>query len=422
MKAIIFILGILFITTGNAQKFDCSSNITAYQELLNVKKFNESFAIWTDVRKNCPKESEAVYTDGIKILQYKIDNATAEEKEKSVRDLMKLYDQYNKNFPASSQDFEVDKAMALLNNKIEANDEIFSLLDNGFSKASQNVTDANAIYTYFSMYTEKFAAGDKKITSNSVLEKYTLVNSLLNQLQVSKPEVKDYKTAQRAVDNLIKDIATCENLSDFYTKNFESNKDNSDWITSALMSLSNKCSSKPIFLTMAERLYAIKPTAQSAGFLGLGNTQQRKFAEATKFYVESADMQTNPTEKARTYYMLATGLLANDQAKSKEYVNKALVNDPKMGQAYLYLAQMYANSANECGKTDFEKKAVYYLASQTVEKAAIAEPRLKPTADKMAEDYATKSLKSSDISNAKMNGKSVSLGCWINETITFPSK
>ena len=423
MKAIIFILGVLFITNSNAQKIDCASKITAYQELFKEKKIKESFDAWSDVRINCPKESEAIYTDGIQILQFKIDNAASpEEKEKLVRDVLKLYDQYNKNYPNTTTDFEVNKAITLINNKIDSKDEIFNLLNTGFTKASQIVTDANAIYTYFSMYCEKFNSGVKQITSNLVLEKYTLVNSLLNQLQAAKPQNKDYKTAQRAIDNLIKDLATCENLETFYSKNYSANQENIDWLTSALISLSGKCSAKPIFNTMAEKLYSIKVSAQSANFLALANLKQRKFTEAITFYNESAELQTNSLEKAKIYYTLATGLLANDLSKSKENLSKALTFDPKMGKAYLFLAQLYANSAKDCSKTDFETKAVYYLAIQTAQKASIAEPRLKPTADKITEDFTLKALTSSEISKAKLNGKSITIGCWINETITFPAK
>jgi hypothetical protein len=432
MKAIIFILGVMSITNSNAQKFDCPTKITEYQELFKAKKITESFDTWTTVSKNCPKENEAVYSDGIEIIQYKIDNAgSAEEKEKLVRDVLKLYDQYNKYFPLTTQDFEVNKAMTLVDNKIDAKEEIFSLLDRGFNKASNKVTAANAIYTYFSMYCEKFNNGDKSITSNSVLEKYTLVNSLLNQLQAAKPDSNDsedarqnldYKSAQTAINKLIKDLATCENLDAFYSKNYTDNQENGDWITSALLSLSGKCSAKPIFNTLAEKLYAMKVTTQSANFMALAKLQQRKFPEAIKFYNESAELQINPIEKAKIYYTLATGLLANDLPKSKEYLKKALSSDPKMGKAYLFLAQLYSNSANDCGKTDFEKKAVYYLAIQTAQKAGVAEPRLKPTADKAAKDYEAKSLTADEISKAKMNGKLVTIGCWINETITFPSK
>ena len=215
MKAIIFILGVMFITNSNAQKFDCPSKMSEYQELFKAKKNTESFDTWTAVSKNCPKQNEAVYTDGIEIIQYKINNAaSAEEKEKLVRDVLKLYDQYNKYFPLTTTDFEVNKAMTLVANKIDAKEEIFTLLDRGFTKASNKVDDTNAIYTYFSMYCEKFNNGDKSTTSNSVLEKYTLVNSLLNQLQAAKPDSNeseqakqnsDYKTDQTAINKLIKD-------------------------------------------------------------------------------------------------------------------------------------------------------------------------------------------------------------------------
>lgn len=423
MKAIILLLGILFITNSNGQQYDCTSKTKTYQELLEAKKFTESFEIWNDVRKNCPKENNVIYTDGVQILQYKIDNAsTAEEKEKLVRDVLKLYDQYYKNFPLLAADYEVSKGMTLVDNKIDSKEEIFNLLDTGFSKAAASVTSANAIYTYFVLYLEKFKLGDTKITSNSVLDKYTLVNSLLLQLQNAHPEQKEYTTAHRAINKQIKELATCENLSDFYNKNFEANKENSEWLTAALINLSGQCASKPIFLSLAERLYSIKTTAESANFMALANINQRKIPEAIKFYNESAELQTNPIEKAKIYYTLASGLESGDPSKSKELLNKALALDPKMGKAYLFLAQLYTNNAADCGKTNFEKKAIVYLAIETNKKAAIAEPRLKPTADKINEGLTSKSLTPAEISKEKKNGKSLTIGCWINETITFPAK
>jgi hypothetical protein len=37
-------------------------------------------------------------------------------------------------------------------------------------------------------------------------------------------------------------------------------------------------------------------------------------------------------------------------------------------------------------------------------------------------NYASQSLTQDEINKAKMNGKSLNIGCWINETVTFPSK
>lgn len=424
MKTIYSIICILFIANINAQEFDCSSKTKEYQDFFKALKVAESYTTWSEVVKNCPKKSETVYTDGIKILQYKIDVAASkEEKEKGVRDLMKLYDQYNKNFPLTTTDFEVNKAMALHNNKIDAKEEIFSLMDRGFSKGASNVTDANAIYIYFSLYYDKHKTDSTKFTADSVIEKQTLLNSLLTQLQFSNPEkATEYKTAQNGIAALAKDVTTCDNLAAYYDKNYPLNKENTHWIIAALTSMSEKCSSKPVFYTMAQQLYTLKITAQSAGFLALANVKQRKFNEAIRFYNESAELETNPLEKAKIYYWVATGLLGNDPAKSKEYLNKTLTFDPKMGKAYLFLAQLYSDSAEECGKTAFEKKAVYFLAIQTAKKAGIAEPRLKAASDKMAEDFAPKSLTKKEIRKKKMNGKSLTIGCWINETIDFPRK
>jgi tetratricopeptide (TPR) repeat protein len=424
MKTIFSFVGILFLMTVNAQKFDCSSKTTSYQELFKAKKLAESFEIWTEVKKNCPKESESLYTDGFKILQYKIDNATTEEEKTTlVRDKMELYDQYNKYFPLSTADYEVSKAMVLHDNKIQAKDEIFTLFNNGFTNAPKSISNAKAIYLYYSLCYEKYKEGNKNYSSDIIIEKYMLVNSMLTNLQDTRPEKsQEYRAALRAINNLSKDVTTCDNLGAYYEKNYQANIKNINWITTALTSLSEKCSALPIFATMAEKLYSTKATSQSAYFMALSYTKQKKFSAAIEYYNNSAQMQPNPLEKAAIYYTLATGLSSGDKSKSKEYINKALTYDPKMGKAYFYLAQIYSSSKEECGKTDFEKKSVIYLAIQTANKAGTVDSKLKPAANKMVENLTPHSLTKEEIKKAKMNGKSQTIGCWINETITFPSK
>ena len=423
MKKLLSILGLFSVITVSAQKYDCVAKSEAYKQLYKERKVVEAFEIWSEVKKNCPKENEYIYTDGFELFQYKIDNAASEDdKLVLVREKMKLYDQYNKYFPLASTDYEVNKAMTLHDNKIDSKEEIFGLLENGFKNAPNSVNNPSAIYLYFNFYIEKFK-NDKSITSDVLIEKYTLVNSLLAQLEVANADKKeDYSTAKRGISALAKDVTTCDNLSAYYEKKFSENQENSNWITSALSTLSAKCSAKPIFTTMAEKLYSVQVTSQSSYFMALASMKQKKFQEAIRYYDESAQLEQNPVVKSTIYYTLATGLLSGEKAKSKEYLNKALDANPKMGKAYLYLAQLYTNSSAQCANTEFEKKAIYYLAIQTLNKASIADTKLKTTADKMASEFASKSVSSTDINKEKMNGKSIKIGCWINETITFPAK
>jgi tetratricopeptide (TPR) repeat protein len=424
MKAFYSIVGVLFFMTTNAQKFDCSSKIKEYQDLIQAKKISESYDSWNEVRKNCPKENETIYSDGVTILEYKIDNESSlEEKEKLVREELKLYDQFNKNFPLTIPDFEVQKAMTLYNHKIGTKDEILGLLDSGFAKASKNITSANTIYTYFNLYFEKYKEENSKITVDKALGKYMQVNELLENLIASMPEKNnEYKTAQRGIRALAKELTSCDRLSGYYEKQFENNKNDISWLNSALSNFTLKCSGLPIYNTMAEANYKLKATSKSAFYLANAYVKQRKFTEAIQYFTEAETLETDPIEKAKLNYSLATGLLSNDKVKSKELLNKTLSLNPKMGRAYLFLGELYANSAEECGQTDFQKKAVYYLAIETMKKAVAAEPILKTTVQKMSDNLASKSLTSAEISNAKMNGKSIKIECWINETIVFPTK
>ncbi len=408
---------------SHAQKYDCTLKTKEYQDLIKSNKIAESYDDWNDVRKNCPNENEAIYSDGITILEYKIDNVTAiEEKEKLVREEMSVYDQYYKNFPSSIPNYEAQKAMALYNHKIEANNEIVELLNSTFTKSPKSITEANVFYTYFSLYYAKYKEDSKNYTSDMVLDKYMQINTLLDALISSNTtKSSDYKSAQRGIHALAKDITNCDVLSAYYEKRFDNNKDHADWLTTALSNFTVKCSGQPIYNAMAEANYKIKATTKSAYYLANSSMKQRKFPEAIKYFTEAETLESNPLEKAKLNYSLATGLLSGDKPKAKELLLKAVSLDPKMGRAYLFLAELYTTSAEECGQTPFQKKAIYYLAQTTINKAALAEPILKTTVQRMTESLAAKSLTPTEISTEKMNGKSIKIGCWINETVSFPS-
>ena len=52
-------------------------------------------------------------------------------------------------------------------------------------------------------------------------------------------------------------------------------------------------------------------------------------------------------------------------------------NQPSLGRAYLLIASLYADSANDCGENQFNKRAVYWLAAQTAQKALRVDASLK---------------------------------------------
>ena len=92
-----------------------------------------------------------------------------------------------------------------------------------------------------------------------------------------------------------------------------------------------------------------------------------------------------------------------------------------MGNAYLLIANLYASSANNCGNTQFEKRAVYWLAAEQARKAASVDARVKRIAERTAVSYEGRAPSKTDIFTEANAGEVITFGCWIGQSVTVPS-
>jgi len=82
---------------------------------------------------------------------------------------------------------------------------------------------------------------------------------------------------------------------------------------------------------------------------------------------------------------------------------------------------MYARSAKNCGDTNFNKRAVYWLAAQEAQKASRVDPTLSKIAAQTATSYRAKAPSKSEIFSQSATGKTIKIGCWIGASVTVPS-
>ena len=81
---------------------------------------------------------------------------------------------------------------------------------------------------------------------------------------------------------------------------------------------------------------------------------------------------------------------------------------------------MYAASANNCGDTTFNKRAVYWLAAAEARKAGRVDGRLKKAAAQSAASYEAKAPSKSDIFSCSCSGSTIQIGCWIGGSVRVP--
>ena len=208
-----------------------------------------------------------------------------------------------------------------------------------------------------------------------------------------------------------------------YQRNFEANKGDAVWIKRAASRMDSKeCSDDPLFVTLVEALHALDPSADSAYYLGLLNDKRGNSEDALKYYEESITLEEDNYRKAKILLKIANKFkAAGRKSSARSYANKALSLQPSLGRAYLLIANLYADSANGCGDTQFKKQAVYWLAAQTAQKAGRVDASLKTLSARTVAAYNGRAPSKTDIFTKGNQGTTISFTCWIRRSIKVPN-
>lgn len=451
MKTKIFILfAVIFgLSETKAQNAaECAEKLSIFAELAKTKNYgDETYQHLQNLRKNCPSFSEAIYIYGERVINYRIDNAkTPADKEKEVRDFLQLQDDFLKYFPAKAKAVDVKKSMALFENNTGTPDEVYQLLDKAFKNDRANFTNAKALYVYFEIFVNDFEANKKGIQLQDVFNKYDLISDKIDEEEkgvsdaldvlIQKEEAgteltdkekraKDnsqinleaFETIRTSMDAKIAQLATCERLIPFLGGSFEEKKVDAEWLKRAADRLDKKgCSSDPLFSKISDALHALNPTAESAYNLGVSFYTKKNTAKALEYFNQSAELQKDNNKKANVYYTIARNIYgSSNKSQARTYLEKALAAKPSFGEAYVFLAQLYANSANECGDDPFEKRAIYWLAASTARKAGTA------NGNAAAASYDKLAPTKTEIFNSGRAGQTISFKCWVGRSVTVPN-
>lgn len=453
----IILLGLIFQNHISAQDSnDCMQDLSIFAEYVKVKNYKAAFEPWSRVRANCPDINVAVYTYGERILKDYIKNGTPEEIEASKKDLIQLYDEWVQNFPKKKNKSTVgdvisSKAQALLDYNIADLKEVYNTFDEAYTKDAASFTNPKYLYNYFKTLYDRYKEGDSEVSMEMLFNKYEEVSEkfeietteLSKKLDVilkkedggspltSKEQrnKRVYNINSKAIgtflsnlDAIIAKEATCENLIPLYKRNFEENKGDSVWLKRAASRMDSKeCSDDPFFVTLVEALHTLDPSADSAYYLGLLNDKSGNADEALKYYEESITLEEDNYRKAKILLKIANKFkTAGRRNSARSYANKALSYQPSLGRAYLLIANMYADSANDCGDTQFNKRAVYWLAADLAKKAGNVDNSLSKVAQRTAESYIGRAPSKTDIFTEGKEGAVIKFDCWINRSVTVP--
>ena len=451
-KIVLFLSGV-FLGTGALQaqgNQECARTAALAYSDAKAKNYEAAYPQIQSLREECPTYSIVTYQYGERILKDKLDNAAEGQKEAIAQELIELYKERLQHFPQKTEAAEVyaDIAQLKYDVGIGTTEEQFQAFDKAF-KENKEAFNAKSLYTYFYLLVELQDAGKKSLQDvfdlydvviaeveekenetaeglQKLLEKQEtgqLTADEKQKLTAFEKNLQAYSVVKGSINAKLGERADCENLIPLYTKEFDAKKSDVEWLKRAAGRLSSKeCTEDPLFFKMVEALHEAEPSAKSALYLGQLAEAEGNAAKALEYYNQSAQLETDPSDKAVVYYRIAGKMKDKGQySQARNFYRKALEAKPSLGSAYLQIANMYAQSANDCGTTSFEKRAVYWKAAEYAERAGRVDPSLSSSANQAAAAYRGRAPQRSDIFQEGMQGKTISIGCWIGESIKVPN-
>ena len=427
---------------------DCYETLSLFVEPAKAKNYVGALPHYDKVINECPKFSLATYQYGAKMFSHFVEQG---DKSK-INDLIKSYENQMFYFPTKTKTGKTLAKIAQVkyDNSIGTKMQQYLAFDNAYKEDAATFTSPKSLYTYFSLAVDLYESGEKPI--EDVFDLYEIVylkienekillatkaTLLYNRQEagekLSSKEVKKLKgygtnlNAYGLVTSSLKGklgkLADCENLVPLYSKDFEENKDDINWVKKAASRLSDKeCTEEPLFLKLVKQLDNLDPTSESKLYLSQLERNKGNISKSIEYLEESAEMQSDNFKKSRIYFRIAELKRNKGSYRSaRSYYNKTLKYNPSRGRCYLRIAQMYSKSSNDCGASVFEKRAVNWLAANMADKAAIVDASIKSEARAAANSYRQRAPSKSDIFTDGMAGKTISFNCWIGGSVKVPN-
>lgn len=447
---VLALFGFLAVGMAQAQDPECATNLSIYAEHVKVKNYDAAYGPWKLVYDACPGLNKANFTYGERILEYKIENSQGVEKDAFIKDLLDLYDKSMEYFPKnySLADVASDKTNLLYDEKKATDEEIYMILSDAFKKDRANFNNPKSLYLYFSSLVDLHKGGKREL--QEVFDVYDLViekiedenEKFLKQISIllpkdslgtatakEKQQLKSYNSysenygkISESIDSKLGSLADCDNLIPLYEKSFEEKKGDINWVKGAVGRMFAKdCTDDPLFRKLFEAQLALEPSASAYLYGGTLKVKDGDSRGAIEDFDKAAELETDARKKSDILYKAATVARKFSKSQARAYAQKAINVNGSNGKAYLLIANLYAGSANECGTTTFEKRAVYWKAADLARQAARVDPAISGTASQAAASYSAKAPSKSDIFESGLAGKSITFNCWVGGSVVVPN-
>jgi len=404
---------------------ECIMNLSLYGEFYKQWKgsgykntsVDDAFGPWRQVFFSCPAARLGTYVDGVKMIKYYIKRQKdADQKNALIDTLMMVYDARIEHF--GKEGYVLGrKGVDLYQMRIKEYESAYSIL----TKSVELEGDASyPDVLVFLMRATKKMIDEGKIEEDKIFDNYDLCSKIIEKnLEAYKDndkKVANWGNVRGNIDLIFEPFATCEAIIKIYTPKFQNNPGDIKMLTKLTKLLDKKkCNNDQLYFDATVKLYELEPSPESAYLIGKMLLKNQNYGEAVD-YLKEGDKLEDSDDRADSYlYVAECYRNLNSYASARTYALKCINERPDDGNPYIMIGDMYAASKN-CGGTDLEKKAVYWVAVDKYYKAKQVDPDIADIANDRIRSYSVYFPPKEDIFFHNLNeGDEYIVECWIKE-------
>ena len=393
-------------------------NNVLYTDAKKSKNYDAAIEPLNWLLTNTPDLNKSIYINGVDIYKEMAKKETDPvKKEEYIQIGLDLYDKRVKYFNQEA-DVSLRKAYfayGFYNKTKEKYPLLYELFTKAFELQGEKMPHSALVAYMNSVYKYRFGGGE--LSDTEVIDIYF---NITDAIAKQKKEAADANKAKMdksldTIDRLL--LATKVDIScDFVEENLGPKLEEGNDLNIAKkifkLMLDGKCLDRPLALKAAEVIQENEPTFAVAKLIAQKNAQNGDNETAIKFFQEASTLTDNNTEKAEAYLSIARiQSKTGSKSASRNSARRALSFDPSFSDAYNHIGNLYYGSYTECkqNESQVDDRLVFIAAYNEYKKAGNSEGMAKAK-----EQFPS----ISDIFNeAKEEGQSATVGCWINTTV-----
>lgn len=405
---------------------ECIMNLSLYTEFYKQWKgsgykstsVNDAIGPWRVVYNTCPSARLGTYVDGVKMMTYFIKNEKDEVAKNAYIDtLMMIYDSRIQYF--GKEGFVLGrKGVDLYSLRIKDYEKAYGILEKSIELEGNN-TYPDVLVFY--MRATKKLIDEGKAGEDIIFDNYERSSKIIeHNLEAYKDNAKklaNWENVRGNIDLIFEPFATCEAIIKIYTPKFEETPEDIKMLTKLTKLLDRKkCTEDQLYFDATVKLYDLEPSPESAYLIGKMLMKNQEFSKAINYLKEAETMEDSDDRADCFLYIAECYRTEKNYSSARTYALKSATERPTDGNPYIMIGDMYAASANSCGGTDIDKKAVYWVAVDKYYKARQVDPEVAEVANDRIKSYSIYFPPKEDIFFNNLNeGDEFLVECWINE-------